>query len=220
MRQHDYSVDPNADRNQQLVQLFTSQSLYPQISQAVYDRHPRMEAPFHGDLMVRLAGLLPTYCGPNTDTDLLAWAEAQERTDPGIFLLCLHADCKPFVRSAIWKTIKHVEEPSRYDDDPELVQELVQDVWVWAIENLDELMIPGTAKLTTRLYEAAYYIALAWRKKQKTRRAAVIRKVYNLPSKAASERMARQLDEEAIERAAEERESAEIREEMEALAAY
>lgn len=217
MQKHETSIDPIAGPDEQLKNLFTLS--YPQLSQAVYDRHPQMQAPFHGELMARLAALLPTYNGQVTETDLMDWAELQERTDPGVFLLCLHADCLPFVRSAIWKTIEHAQEPSKFDDDPELVRELIQDAWIWAIEHLEELMVPGSAKSSTRMYEAACYVALAWLKKQRTRRAAVIRKMYELPSKTAAEKRALELDEQVKQKAIEARESKEIQGEMEAVLA-
>jgi len=167
-----------------------------------------------------LAGLLRQYKGTLTEDGLLTWAESLERTDPDIWLLCTHADCQPFIYSAIWKTLGHSTEPSKYDDYPETVQELATDTWVWVLEHVSELMTPGSAKLSTRLYAQAQFIAKAWIKKQRTRRAAVIRHIYDLPSKAAAQKMAQALDEEAIKRASEERESAEIRVEMEtALAA-
>ena len=72
-------------------------------------------------------------------------------------------------------------------------------------------MKPGKAKLSTRLYARAGIITRAWLKKQRTRRAAVIRKVYNMPSKAAAQRRAQELDAEATKRAVEEREMAGIR---------
>jgi hypothetical protein len=41
--------------------------------------------------------------------------------------------------------------------------EIVSDTWLWALDHIDELMVPGTAKLTTRMYEQAEYQVRKWK---------------------------------------------------------
>ncbi|HEX4038639.1 MAG TPA: hypothetical protein VHX37_11325 [Acidobacteriaceae bacterium] len=187
--------DPSADRRANLNQLFSNN--YPEISEGIFERHPKMTIDHHAEIVDRLAALLPSYDGLLTDDGIQEWAKSRESTDRTCFLLCIHADCQPYVYSAIWRTIGHASEPSKFDDYPELVQELAGDAWIWAIEHRDELMVPGPAQLSTRLYEAARYIALAWKKKQTTRRRAMIRHLYDLPSNNVADKFRAELDAEA-----------------------
>jgi hypothetical protein len=43
------------------------------------------------------------------------------------------------------------------------VQCLSNDVWLWVIENLEDLLAPGTAKVGTRLRAKAFWVARSWK---------------------------------------------------------
>jgi hypothetical protein len=56
------------------------------------------------------------------------------------------------------------------DDWDKLLQELEHECWTELFERLDAFVEPGTAKLTSRLFEFAKYKAMAWKTEQLRRR--------------------------------------------------
>ena len=180
---------------------------------------PHITADAGNQIAASIVQYLPAYGGPLTDKPFQQWL-----TDILVPVVGFHAIrrvCEPFVRKAIWRGLGHAEEPSKFDDYPETVRELEQDVWAWTFFNLEKLQKPGTASITTRLFERAKVMTRDWMKRQRTRRAAVIRRVYNLPSKAktkAAERLAAELDRSQRQAEQERIEREEIQCEMKKLA--
>lgn len=164
-----------------------------------------------------IAKHLPNYTGRITDPAFQAWVA--EIILPVVGFYAIKHLCAPFVRKAIWRGLGHAGAPSLYDDYPEVLRELEQEVWLWVFLHLDSLTKPGKAKVTSRLYKRAEIMTKAWIKQQKTRRFAVIRRVYNLPKKSQflAERKAAELDRESEHVKREEDERKEILEEMKKL---
>lgn len=163
-----------------------------------------------------IAANLPSYDGKLTDSEFRVWLT--EVIAPVVGFYGVKRACEPFARAAIWRTLGHGTEPSKYDDYSELLKELLQELWLWVFLHQEELRKPGTARITTRVYERAAIMTKAWLKQQRTRRSAVIRHIYDLPSKSKTnddaERLAAEMDREVMESAALEAEAKEIVEEM------
>jgi hypothetical protein len=69
------------------------------------------------------------------------------------------SDAKRFIFEGIWKVVRAATDLM----DDRTVQDIADNVWLWAVENPNELFTPGTAKISTRLYEKAYWQARAWK---------------------------------------------------------
>jgi len=161
-----------------------------------------------------IAKHLPSYTGRFNDKAFRAWVT--EIVVPVVGFYAIKHMSTPFVRKAIWRGLGHATAPSLYDDYPETLKELEQEVWIWTFLNMEKLQKRGTAKITTRLYRRAAFMTKAWMKQQKTRRFAVIRRVYDLPKKSQflAERKAAELDRESEQAKREDAEREEIRNEM------
>ena len=104
-----------------------------------------------------LSKFLPTYTGELNDTDFLAWAF--EVLSPGIFLHRLKKEHRLIVLKAFHTIVDGCPD---FKDD-RTFKDLEDDMWIWCFENLDSLREPGKAKLSTRLYDRARWIARAWK---------------------------------------------------------
>lgn len=69
------------------------------------------------------------------------------------------SDAKRFIYAGIWKVLNTATDLV----DDRTAQDIADNVWMWAVENLNELLTPGTATISTRLYEKAYWQARAWK---------------------------------------------------------
>jgi len=199
------------DRQQAVEQLFIrNYDFIRELAQS----DPKITSDEIEQVTTGIAKHLPSYTGHLTDTAFQTWIA--EIIVPVVGFYGIKHLCAPFVHKAIWRGLGHATAPSLYDDYPETVRELEQDVWLWAFLNLDKLTKRGTAKITTRLYRRAEIMTKDWMKRQKTRRFAVVRRVYNLPkkSKFLAERKAAELDRESEQVKREETEREEIRDEM------
>ncbi len=123
-----------------------------------------------------LTKYLPDYDGPLDDEPFQQWAT--EIIRPAVSRLGSLYDMRreygPWVRGVIRRTLGHTSE---FDDLNAVVEELENDVWMWAGAHIKSLLIPGTAKLSTRLCARAIWAARAWRTKQILRRDAVVRRI-------------------------------------------
>src|SRR5579875_461300 len=68
-----------------------------------------------------IAAHLPDYDGKLTDSEFRAWLA--EIIVPLVGFHAIRRVCEPFVRKAIWTTLRHSLEPRKYDDYPETVRE-------------------------------------------------------------------------------------------------
>jgi hypothetical protein len=120
-----------------------------------------------------------THCTGETDEEFIQWAStilkpAIERIVTFYAILNEH---KTIIHAAIWDTLGHHAEPNRFDDDAALEQELFQDVCIKILDKLDGLKRPGKAKLSTRIYALTKWQVREYLKAQRTRHAAIMRRL-------------------------------------------
>lgn len=200
------------ERRQAVEQLYIRN--YAFIEELIFS-DPAMTLEAEQQITDGIAAHLPSYDDELTDAAFRAWVT--EIIVPLVGFHAIRRACQPFVRKAIWKTLEHSTEPNKFDDYSETVRELEQEVWLWVYLYQGELRKPGTAKITTRVYERAAITTKDWLKKQRTRRAAVIRQIYDLPRKSksdAAEKLAEQMDAEARQLADQHAEAKQIQHEM------
>jgi len=133
----------------------------------------------HEDVDRALAALssqLREFAG-STDDEFRQWAG--KLLDPAIerlkFFYELYSSSHKLVLSAIWRALDNAVEPSLYDNYSETVQELANEVWLWAFLNIEALMRKGTAKASTRIYALARKHTWFWKRKQQNRGMAMLR---------------------------------------------
>lgn len=146
---------------------------------------------FLGDaqrIVESVARFLPSYDRELNDEAFLAWFTevAAEALDKLKWFYDLHEECKRLIYKAMWMSVGRnceIDDHIAADEMPivsQTVQDLSQELWTWVIENHEKLIIPGPAKLSTRLFARARIIAAAWKKKQHVRRGVIIRMLYGL----------------------------------------
>lgn len=102
--------------------------------------------------------------GGHTDDDFIRWAEpplrdAAKRMSQWYVLRLKYAKV---VLKAVWGVLKKAQDLS--DDDPaRTARALADEVWLWAFENLDDLLTPGAAAISTRLHAKAFWTARTWK---------------------------------------------------------
>ena len=108
-----------------------------------------------------LAEHLPQYTGPIKDEAFREWAADAIR--PAVSRIAaftrLKTETERFVLRAIWKVVNTATDLM----DDFTVADISDRVWLWAFEHFDELVTPGEAKPSTRLYLIAYWQARAWK---------------------------------------------------------
>ena len=112
-----------------------------------------------------VAKRLDEYGGPCDDEAFIAWANEIARPDVErrIFFDQLRRNHRGAVRAGIW-TILHANLNLRDNDSiPKIMREIESDTWVWVWQHIDDLVVPGTASLATRLRAAARFQAMTWR---------------------------------------------------------
>jgi hypothetical protein len=113
-----------------------------------------------------VAGELPAYDGPDDDEAFVAWALeiAKPTVDKFKFFYELHDKYRGSVSAGIWSVLNKNRDLAHYDSINATADDLADLAWQWIFFRLDEFAIPGSAKLGTRLYAAARFTALTWRK--------------------------------------------------------
>jgi hypothetical protein len=113
-----------------------------------------------------IAQHLPQYDGPDDDEAFLAWAK--EVSGPEVekfkFFYQLQDKYHGSVSAGIWSVLKRNRDLAHYDSINATADDLADLAWQWIFFRLDEFAVAGTAKLGTRLYAAARFTALTWRK--------------------------------------------------------
>lgn len=119
-----------------------------------------------------IADHLHSYTGPLSDESFQAWAAdiIKPAVDRIGTLYELRDRYACYVRGAIRKTLSF---SNKFDDLNAVVDELENDVWIWAASRIESFMTPGTAAISTRLYGRAEWIATVWLTKQIIRLEAV-----------------------------------------------
>ncbi|SRR5581483_3737396 len=122
-----------------------------------------------------VAKYLPAYDSALTDAAFREWAADIIR--PAKLFYGMVRQHSKVIHSAIWRTLGHGVEANRYGDDSQIEQEIYGTVLLKIMEKLDDLMQPGTAQLSTRLFALARLETLGWLKEQKVRHRAVRRRI-------------------------------------------
>lgn len=112
-------------------------------------------------LVASLAEQLANYGGPADDQHcFLQWAASILAPASAAFVII--EQNRGIIESAFTRVLATC--PDFASREPGHRSELYSDLLVWIIEHLSELLKPGTAKLSTRIYAAARFTAMSWRK--------------------------------------------------------
>lgn len=104
---------------------------------------------------------LASFDGPVDDPyAFLLWANAI--LTPASTAFVLIEQNRKMIESAFSRVLASC--PDFCSREPNHRSEIYSDLLLWIIDHLPELLKPGTAKLSTRLYAAARFAALTWRK--------------------------------------------------------
>jgi hypothetical protein len=129
-------------------------------------------------LVTGLASHLEAFPG-DTDQEFVEWASTI--LTPAIQRLRLFYDLNKqyskIVYSSIWRALGNTLEPSKFDDYPETVRELSNEIWLYIFQNLDKFTNRGSAKLSTRLFAFAGRHTRDWCKAQQIRFACINRRL-------------------------------------------
>jgi len=122
---------------------------------------------FQGDvdnLLEGIAGKLNQFTG-TTNQDFMAWASTILQPAVGRLkeLYTFRRLYEKSVLAGVWSILRGCLDLADHDDPRHTAQQLANEVWPWIFQNMDALLVPGTAKLSTRLQERARYMAWAWK---------------------------------------------------------
>jgi hypothetical protein len=117
-------------------------------------------------IMQALANRLTEYSGPVQDEPFLNWAKSIVITAADrLERFCgMHKKCRNSVLSGIWSVLGKSLDLKDHTEIRVVIEWIESNVWVWVLEHLDDLLQPGAAALSTRLYAQGKYHALTWRK--------------------------------------------------------
>lgn len=151
------------DRRKQLENLYTRSYGYI-LDLALTDKRL---LPQDGERIAQsVAAHLDSYGGPLDSESFQKWiariiAPAVERLSTfGQWM----REYRDSVRSGIWSILgKNLD--LRDHSNPSAIAERIEfDTWFWALQHMDDLLEPGSARLSTRLYAQGKLHALTWRK--------------------------------------------------------
>jgi hypothetical protein len=74
-------------------------------------------------------------------------------------------DHEKVIYAGLWSVMKGQEDLAEDTLEAD-VRSLFIDMWIWMLENLDSLLTPGTATISTRLYTRAMWTAQSWKTTQ------------------------------------------------------
>jgi hypothetical protein len=111
---------------------------------------------------------LSDFEGPPTDAAFVQWASEiiQSAARHLEFFYELYGKYRRSVSSGIWSILAKNKDLSHYDDINCTAADLESRAWSWIFFHLNVLAVAGTASLGTRLYAAARFTALTWRKER------------------------------------------------------
>ncbi len=151
-------------------ELGVAQTLYFEnigaIQNAILTANPDL---FIGDgegIVEKLEHRLHEYDGPNDDEGFLGWAVEATKADVEKFKFFydLYREHRKSVLSGIWSVLRSCRDLTDHRQPGQTAREIAAFAWNWIFDHLDELAVPGTASMDTRLHAAARFIALTWRK--------------------------------------------------------
>jgi hypothetical protein len=148
---------PTAERIKAVEQLFFN--LWGRLIEPTLSRDSRLTAADGYEIVGGLARHLASYDGPLEDEPFQSWA-AETVTLPIAFAVFRREHSKAVLKG-VWSVLRNCAdlgfEPST--DIPSLENQTWFKVW----ENLEDWLIPGKAKVSTRLYAMARDQARGWR---------------------------------------------------------
>jgi hypothetical protein len=113
-----------------------------------------------------LASRLSDYDGQIEDAEFLAWAaEIIKLTIARFaFFYAIHKKYRRSILAGIWPILHKNWDLRDHRDTRFIARQIEADTLWWIWQHLDDLMIPGTAKLSTRLQARGKIDAMTWRK--------------------------------------------------------
>lgn len=151
------------DRQKQLERLYIQSYSYI-LDLALADKRL---LPQDGERIAQsVAAHLDSYGGPLDTESFQQWivetvSGAVERLG---FFIELRERCRNSVRAGIWSILAKNLDLKDHTSTAFIMEQIEADTWAWAWHHLDGLMVPGTAKLSTRLQSQGRFQALTWRK--------------------------------------------------------
>lgn len=129
-------------------------------------------------LIAKLIYYFSEFAG-DSDEQFCEWAEGilQPAAERFGFFYTLLAAHEKIIHAAIWAVLGQNNQANHFDDDAALESEIFQDVCLKVMAKIDGLMLPGKAKLSTRIYELAKWEARSVLKRQRGRYTAVSRRL-------------------------------------------
>jgi hypothetical protein len=159
---------PSLDGNE----LGVTQALYFKnigvIQNAVLTGNPDLFISDGETIVEKLEDRLSEYGGPDNDEGFVAWAA--ETTRPDVekykFFYRLIKECREDIRSGIWSLLHKNLDLIDHSSTSFIIDQIEEETFVWAWKHLEDLLVPGTAALPTRLAAQAKFQAMTWRQRR------------------------------------------------------
>jgi hypothetical protein len=148
---------PTAERTAAVEQLFFS--LWGRLIEPTLSRDSRLTAADAYQIVEGLARHLQSYRGPLEDEAFQEWAE--EAITLPIAFAVLRREHKGAVLKGLWSILGKCTDLG-FEPDID-IPSLENQTWFKVWEDLEDWLIPGTAKVSTRLHALAKFQAMAWR---------------------------------------------------------
>lgn len=151
------------DRQKQLEQLYTQSYGYI-LDLALADK--RLLPQDAERIAQSVAAHLDSYGGPCDSESFQQWiaeiiAPTAQRLSTFYQWMQRYRDS---VRSGIWSVFGKNMDLSDHSNPSAIVERIEFDTWFWALQHMDDLLEPGSARVSTRLYAQGRLHALTWRK--------------------------------------------------------
>lgn len=157
------SAQNDQDRKEQLDQLCKKH--YHQIHDLASE-DPSLMVNDTDRIVEILESKLPAYGGELDDEDFLAWAADIIKVTIARFAYFyqLRKKYRRNVFAGIWPILHKNWDLTYRTDAAFIAHQIEADTMWWVWQHLDELMVPGTAKMSTRLQSRGKLDAMTWRK--------------------------------------------------------
>jgi hypothetical protein len=151
------------DRQSKLEALF--QKHYSELQNMSFE-DPRLLVYDAANIIQALGAKLVEYDGDAEDEPFLTWAGSVIR--PAVARVSTFyqwmQEYRDSVRSGIWSILGKNLDLSDHSNPSAIAERIEFDTWFWALQHIDDLLTPGSARLSTRLYAQGRFHALTWRK--------------------------------------------------------
>jgi hypothetical protein len=148
---------PTAERIKAVEQLYFN--LWGRLIEPTLSRDSRLTAADGYEIVSGLARHLASYDGPLEDEPFQSWA-AEAVTLPIAFAVFRREHSKAVLKG-LWSVLRNCGDLGF--DAASDIPILENQTWFKVWENLEDWLIPGPAKVSTRLYAMARFQARAWR---------------------------------------------------------